>query len=138
MATGNDIRTLRSDLGWSTTDLAVYWGVNRSAVGYWEAHRERELPRSAMFDLLIEELRRSRGRPGECCKVETITGEGLRIATEQLGITIQDLANLLGANYDQLKRYIRGDKPIAAGRRFAIAIEELRRKHKAKRYGSWQ
>ena len=133
MATGNDIRALRKSLGWSAGDLAVYWGVNRSAVGYWESHRERELPRSAMFDLLVEELSRSRGRPGECCKAETITADGLRIAGEQLGVTIQDMAKLLGVGYDQLKRYIRGDAPIAAGRRFAIAVEELRRKQRAAR-----
>lgn len=56
--TGNEIKAFRESLGWTQQQLADYWGITRHNVWSHESLGDKEIPKSRMFELLVDQLSR--------------------------------------------------------------------------------
>lgn len=58
-ATGNDVREIRKELGWTLQQMADHWELSRPTVVKWEGWKEQLTPKPVVVGILLADLRRT-------------------------------------------------------------------------------
>lgn len=109
-----ELRPLRKQLGWTQDRMARRLGVDRSRVARWE--RGERMPARA------QERARKLQRTLEPPKPRKAKS-ALRLAREDVGMTMLELADWLGVSVASVSRWERGIRPIPP--EFALAMRAL-------------
>ena len=62
----------------------------------------------------------TKARKSRATEIDILVSKNLKARRLELGITLQDLANLMGISVNQIQKYEKGTNRISSGRLFAF------------------